>query len=72
MKHNRRMTIKINYQDYRFGNVYVTSPRGGRNRLMWRIGSAILLFGGWLMFGKHGQWITETSMFDREDGDGDG
>ena len=61
MKNADRMTIKITYDGEHFGHILIHSPIGGRNKFMWRIGSAVLLFGGWLMFGKSKYWVTETS-----------
>ena len=61
VKNANRMIIKLIYDGERFGQIIIHSPTGGRNKLMWRIGSAVLLFGGWLMFGKHKNWVTETS-----------
>ena len=60
MTDRNKMTIIIRYDGDRFGTTYIHSPVGGRGRLLWRIGSAVLLFGGWLMFGRHSEWISKT------------
>ena len=58
MSNKNKMTIKIQYDGDKFGAVYIHSPVGGRNRLCWKIGFKVLMFGGWLMFGKREKWMT--------------
>ena len=60
MKNRDRMEITIRYNGGRFGTVSIHSPVGGRCRALWVIGSAVLLLGGWLMFGRSREWLTAT------------
>lgn len=59
-KNRNRMEIKVVYDGGRTGVITIKSPTGGNNRLLWRIGTKFLLFGGWLMFGRRKEWINET------------
>lgn len=55
-----KMTIHLSYDGDHVGGIWINSPVGRKNKLRWKIGSAILLFGGWIMFGRQKEWITKT------------
>ena len=55
------MEIRIHYDGEHIGTAYYNSPHGGNNKFLWWIGSKILLFGAWVMFGRKDEWEASAT-----------